>query len=373
MQGRQHCDCSHFKFHTMKLLPLSLALFLSANVNAETGTSETLATWSKQESGVTSRLRGVTTVNDKIAWASGADNTVLRTDDGGSHWNKISLPTEMLETKLDFRDIDAVDTQTAYLLSIGPGTASRIFKTADSGKHWKLQYTNSDPKGFLDAMTFWDARHGLVIGDSIDGHFQILITDNGGSTWNKIPDSALPPALPNEGAFSASGSNIAVMGRNEAWIGMGGSKSRVLHTADHGKTWTVVDTPLAAGETSGIFSISFRDAMHGVIVGGDYKQENATVDNVAITSDGGKTWELIKEHGLSGFRSAVKYVPGKGKTLIAVGPTGADISEDDGRSWKELAYPSDIKGFDALGFAPGRQAAFASGNLGVVGKLEVTR
>ena len=120
-------------------------------------------------------------------------------------------------------------------------------------------------------MSFWDAAHGIVIGDSIAGQFCIMTTEDGGRHWQRVPSSALPPALPNEGAFAASGTNIAVLGKSDAWIGVGAAtKARVLRTHDRGRTWRVAETPLVAGASAGIFSVAFRDAKHGVIVGGDY-------------------------------------------------------------------------------------------------------
>lgn len=314
-----------------------------------------------QTSGVQSRLRGVSAVSERVAWASGADSTVLRTTDGGTNWKKLTVTTDAL----DFRDIDAVDEQTAYVLSIGNGPASRIYKTTDAGATWKLQFKNDDPKAFYDAMSFWDPSHGIVIGDSIDGKFCIMTTENGGRTWLRVPPSALPPALENEGAFAASGTNIALFGKSHAWIGTGaGARARVLHSADRGRSWKIAETPLIAGPSAGIFSVAFRDAMHGVIVGGDYRKENEAVDNFAVTSDGGVTWKLVK--GLSGFRSGVAYVPGtKPGTLIAVGPSGADYSVDDGLTWTALAGP----GFDTLSFAHGRAIAYAAGARGSIGKL----
>src|ERR1051325_2341620 len=120
-----------------------------------------LPTWTLQTSGVTARLRGISAVNRRVAWASGSGSTVLRTEDGGASWKKITVTSD----KLDFRDVDAIDEQTAYVLSIGNGDASRIYKTTDGGITWKLQFRSDDPKAFLDAMSFWDADHGLVIGD----------------------------------------------------------------------------------------------------------------------------------------------------------------------------------------------------------------
>ncbi|HET6974829.1 MAG TPA: hypothetical protein VFI24_00785 [Pyrinomonadaceae bacterium] len=318
--------------------------------------------WTTQTSGVTARLRGVSAVNEQVAWASGSGATVLRTVDGGMNWEKLKVTDEAL----DFRDVDAIDAQTAYILSIGNGSASRIYKTTDSGKTWKLQFKNNDEKAFLDAMSFWDANHGIVFGDSVNEQFYILTTADGGNTWTRVPPENLPPAQGNEGAFAASGTNIALFGKSHAWIGTGAAaKSRVLHTSDGGRTWQVADTPLASGSSSGIFSIAFRDAKHGVITGGDYRKESEAVDNMAITSDGGVTWKLVK--GLSGFRSVVTYVPGT-KTLIAVGPSGSDYSTDDGRTWTTISGP----GFDTFSFARGKNVGWGAGAKGTIGKLTFT-
>lgn len=320
--------------------------------------------WELQTSGVQSRLRGVSAVSDQVAWASGAESIVLRTTDGGATWKKLTVTTETL----DFRDIDAVDARTAYVLSIGNGAASRIYKTTDAGATWSLQFKNDDPKAFYDAMSFWDANHGIVIGDSIDGNFCILTTENGGRSWVRVPANALPPALENEGAFAASGTNIALFGKAYAWIGTGaGAKARVLRTSDRGRNWKIAETPLIAGASAGIFSVAFRDAKNGIIVGGDYKKENEAVDNLAVTSDGGVTWKVVK--GLSGFRSVIAYVPTFTGTLVAAGPSGADYSTDDGRTWTALAGP----GFDTLSFARGQPIAFAAGARGSIGKLRFSQ
>lgn len=317
--------------------------------------------WTVQTSGVTYRLRGVSAVSERVAWASGAGSTVLRTEDAGLTWHKINVTTEAL----DFRDIDAIDAQTAYVMSIGNGPASRIYKTVDAGKSWTLQFKNDDPKAFLDAMSFWDANHGIAFGDSVDKQFYILTTTDGGRTWSRVPVTNLPAAQENEGAFAASGTNIAVFGKSHAWIGTGAAtKSRVLRTVDGGRTWQVADTPLASGQSSGIFSIAFRDAKHGVIAGGDYRKEQEAVDNLAVTSDGGATWTLVK--GLSGFRSVVAYVPGMKTALVALGPSGGDYSVDDGRTWK----PIDGPGFDTLSFAPGKQIGWGAGAEGKIGQLK---
>src|SRR5262245_61635818 len=203
--------------------------------------------WTVQTSGVKQRLRGVSAVSEQVAWASGAGSTVLRTTDGGLTWQTFIVTSG----NVDFRGIDAIDAQTAYVMSIGNGPASRIYKTTDAGITWKLQFRNEDEKAFLDAMSFWDADHGVVIGDSIDRQFYILTTSNGGHEWTRVPVARLPPALVNEGAFAASGTNIAVYGKSYAWIGLGSADhARVLGTTDGGKTWKVFETPLKSNQSS---------------------------------------------------------------------------------------------------------------------------
>lgn len=318
--------------------------------------------WTPQTSGVMASLRGVSAVNERVAWASGSGSTVLRTADGGATWTKLIVTTD----RVDFRDIDAIDEQTAYVLSIGSGATSRIYKTADAGEHWDLQLANQDPKVFLDAMSFWDATHGIAVSDTIDGHFVIFMTDDG-KTWNRVPDDRLPPAQPNEGFFAASGTNIAVLGKDDVWIGTGAAgKARVLRSSDHGRSWTIAETPLLSGAKSGIYSIAFRDNRNGVVVGGTYDKEPEALDNCAVTSDGGATWTLIKEHGLSGFRSVVVYLPGKSGSLLAVGPSGSDVSTDDGRTWTPLPGP----GFHTFSLAPEAGIGWGAGSQGRIAKLE---
>jgi len=315
------------------------------------------AAWTPQTSGVTVRLRGVSAVNDRVVWASGASGTVLRTTDGGATWKTAPVPDA---AQLDFRDIDAFSETIAYVMSIGNGEASRIYKTVDCGRHWALQLANKDPKIFLDAMAFWSPEAGVAFSDSVDGRFVIFMTTNGGDTWTPVAADRLPPALPNEGAYAASGSNVAIAG-SHVWIGT--TASRVLHSVDRGRTWSVTQTPVVTGASAGIFSIAFRDALHGLVVGGDFQKEREAVDNAAVTADGGKTWTLVK--GLTGYRSAVAYVPESKRSWIAVGPLGSDLSTDDGKSWTPVAGP----GFHAFSVSRSGRVGWGVGERGAIARL----
>ncbi len=323
------------------------------------------AQWVQQVSGSESRLRGVCAVSDRVCWATGAGGTVLRTTDAGTRWNKIAVPGG---ESLDFRDVHAFSDRAAFILSIGPGELSRIYKTTDGGDRWNVSFQNHDPRGFLDALAFWDGSHGIAQGDPVDQRFLILTTEDGGTSWHPALPSGMPPALEGEGAFAAGGTCLVVKGDRDAWFGTGGAKTaRVFHSTDRGRTWSVAETPIAAGTpAAGIFSLAFRDAEHGVAVGGDYKRPEQGGQIVARTQDGGRTWASPRGPGPRSFRSAVAYVPGaKTPTLIAVGPAGADISNDDGESWTALSG----SGFHALSFAP-QDAGWAVGENGRIARVQ---
>jgi len=263
-----------------------------------------------QISHTTENLRGVSAVSRQIVWASGTHGTYLRTIDGGRTWTPAQVPDA---GGLEFRGVVAFSADEAFLMSAGLGEQSRIYHTGDSGRHWQLQFTNTNPKGFFDAIAFWDSKHGVVVGDPIPDEsgklkFEILLTDDG-QNWKAASPVQMPAAMEGEGAFAASNSCIAIIpsASTNIWFATGGKTARLFHSVDRGQSWEAFDTPIVHGpDSAGIFSIAFRDAMHGVISGGDYKRPNEDGPNLAFTEDGGKTWTLSRLHPLAYF-SAVAY------------------------------------------------------------------
>jgi photosystem II stability/assembly factor-like uncharacterized protein len=297
--------------------------------------------WQQQTIRTDANFRGLCAVSAKVAWVSGTKGTYGRTVDGGQTWDAGTVPEA---EKLDFRDAKAFDENKAYLMSAGPGEASRIYKTTDGGKSWKLQFKNDDADAFFDAMGFWDEAHGIALSDPVKGHFRLVVTDDSGATWKRLPEENLPPALPNEGAFAASGTCLVKQGANGVWFGTGGAKTaRVFHSPDRGQHWTVSETPIVAGLASaGIFSIAFRDREHGLIVGGDYQKPNEIGANAALTADGGKTWMLIDKP--FAYRSCAAWARDR---WVAVGTSGSDFSENGGVTWK----PLDRQNYNSVAFA----------------------
>src|SRR5438445_1785337 len=280
-------------------------------------------------------------VSSKVAWARGAKCTVLRTIDGGENWETLVIAGAHT---LDFRDIQAFDQNTAFVLSIGPGDQSRIYKTSDGGRIWQRQFTNSDPKAFYDCFAFWDSKHGIALSDSVDGKFPLIATSDG-ATWSPVAVKSMPAALPNEGAFAASGTCIATYGKKDVWFGTGGPAARVFHSSDRGVNWAVSETPIAHGAASqGIFSVAFWNRKDGVVLGGDYKQPDKTDGTAAFTHDGGKTWKLARKQP-AGYRSGVDMLLQSSGSFFAVGTNGMDRGRE---SWYPLAQGN----FNAISLAP---------------------
>jgi photosystem II stability/assembly factor-like uncharacterized protein len=302
-------------------------------------------TLTPQASGTTNRLQAVSPVNSQVVWASGVGGTYALTTDGGAHWESHVVPGA--ET-LEFRDVEGVSAEVAYLLASGVGTDSRIYKTEDGGATWDLQAQNTDPAGFWDCFAFWTPTTGLTMADSVNDRLPVLRTLDG-ETWQDIGDRLPTPVAGGEFGFAASGTCVATVGKRFAWIGTGGgAEARILATRDQGQTWNAYPTPVEQGSGgAGVFSVDFRNPTHGVLGGGDFVSTEI-VDNFARSKDGGKTWTLATNAPIPGAIFGLSYIgkPGGGDgeggggphvhTVVATGPGGAAWTSDEGDTWHLL-------------------------------------
>jgi photosystem II stability/assembly factor-like uncharacterized protein len=316
------------QFLTFLFVVMAAAIFVHAG-------RDDSSLWILQTSGIDTNLRGVSIgtfadshgVGTVVVWACGSNGVILQSKDAGKTWKRLHVQGG---EALDFRSIQARDATTAYVMSSGDGGKSRIYKTTDGGANWKLQYTDKRKEFFLDALVCDSEIECRAVGDPLDGKFVILRTRDG-ETWEQLPTDQMPVALPDEGAFAASGTCLAIYSYEHDYFVTGGPAARVFHSSDAGYSWTVSTTPVVSGNSSsGIFSISAWDKTL-VIVGGDYKDPNNRNHVAAYSVDQGKTWKLAEQQ-TGGFRSAVARIDEK--SLIAVGPNGEDLSDDGGAHWK---------------------------------------
>jgi hypothetical protein len=338
------------------------------------------AQWDIEDSHTTASLRGIHNVGGGVAWASGTNGTVLRTEDGGYLWQGCATPPGA--EKLDFRGIQAFDENTAIVMSSGKGDLSRLYKTTDGCRTWKLVFTNPDKDGFWDAIKF-DRPSAILVGDPVRGKFFARISDDNGKTWHRsLDDYALSTADPAAGMFAASNSIVTMFGALIFLVANTDGKSLCFAasfpTGRSGYVWGPTDIiPMATGSPSrGVFSLALaQDDNRGdvtkrvvtkmVAVGGDYKEPDETNGTAAFSLDYGE-W-FPSKNPPHGYRSAVAYDPTT-KTWITVGPNGTDISRDDGKNWTPLkptqAEPQDAdKNWNALSLP------FVVGPNGRIGKL----
>ena len=314
--------------------------------------------WQLTPTGSSARLRGLSAVSASVAWASGSAGTVLRTVDAGQTWQQVGPPGT---STLQFRDIQAFDADRAVIMSIGAGSDSRMYVTSDGGQHWASTFVNDEPAAFYDCMAFFDRKHGLAVSDPVNGRFRIIVTNDGGLTWN-IATGEMPSALPDEAGFAASGECLVTAGGRDAWFGTGSAaEARVFHSSDRGQNWEVSTTPIHSGPTAGIFALAFRDPRHGLAVGGDFAVPNLAPDALALTSDGGDNWALVSD-APNQYRSGASWM--NGRVAIVVGPTGSDVTLDQGQTWQGF----DSGSFDTVDCTRGR-VCWASGEQGRVAYL----
>jgi photosystem II stability/assembly factor-like uncharacterized protein len=317
--------------------------------------------WTVQECGADSNLRGVSVVPNPgggeilTIWASGSKGLVVRSTDSGKTWNKLQIQGG---EALDFRGVQALNPDTALVMSSGEGSQSRIYKTTDGGENWKLQYQGGTKDFFLDALICDDDKRCAALSDPVNGKFVVLANADG-EHWEELSLENMPAALPKEGAFAASNSSLCLRGK-DIYFGTGGPAARVFASHDFGQTWSVAETPIVSGNaSSGIFSLSC-EGNELAAVGGDYQAPNSAVRNAARSHDGGKTWQAATKPP-RGYRSAVgKYHFG----YVAVGPTGSEISTD-GLNWK----PIGSENLNAYSFTAASNKGWAAGPHGLVAQF----
>ena len=332
--------------------------FLPLFISLTFGQSISLVTL---DSRVESSFRGLSVVNQKVVWVSGTGGTVLRTIDGGKNWENISVPNM---EKIDFRDVEGFNKNTAIVMGIA--SPARFYKTTDGGQNWKLVYFDDREGVFFDGMSFWNKNDGIAFSDPVDGQHLLIRTTDGGNTWHEIPKEGFPHKLNPEFGFAASGTGIPVQGRKTVWLGMGGVKSRVFKSEDGGMNWSVAETPVVhGGQSTGIYSVAFKNKKVGISVGGDYTNQSIK-NTMAYTNDGGATWHL-PEKQTHQYRECVAHY--RGNIFFAVGPLGFDMTTDNGKNWHPHYW--EVNNLTAVAFAKRSNIGFAVGKGGQIYKIKV--
>ncbi|MEP3481808.1 MAG: hypothetical protein ABJZ55_21375 [Fuerstiella sp.] len=315
------------------------------------------------QSNVTASFRGISVVSDTEVWISGSEGTVIHSTDSGNTFSKITVPHS---DELDFRDIEVLPDGSILLMSIGNGESSKLFRSSDGGKNWNVVLQNQDQEAFFDGMAFHpDGKQGAMFGDPIRGLMDVYLTEDGGVTWNRLPDSHRPKLRPEEFGFAASGTGINWT-HDGLQIATGGSVARIHRTTSKGRWWESMETTMLHGRPSaGIFSMAVQNQQI-VIVGGDYLKPDEKGFNVAISQNGGRNLHVPANNNL-GHKACVRFV--SQSNVVTCGRTGIDISNDSGKTWTHLSddayYTLDAKFHSTI--------AYLAGPNGQVGKLTMAK
>lgn len=320
-------------------------------------------TWALSTTNSAQRFRGLSPVSGDIAWVAGTNGTVLRTTDAGQTWKSIGPALAPEDAELQFRDVQAWSADSAVVLSIGEGNASRIYSTHDGGGTWTLPFINNDDAAFYDCIAFENQQHGLAMSDPVDGKFRLLETLDGGQSWSIVDPEDMPAALDGEAGFAASGTCLSTAAGRWYLASGGVDPGRIYRSADGGHDWDVSNSSISGSAAAGVFSVAFKDARQGIAVGGDYENPNITEKISAWSHDGGITWIASNKYP-GGYRSGSSWVPSLCGVAIAVGPTGSDFTLDGGKSWNGF----DNGSFDSVECVDSR-VCWASGESGRVARL----
>ncbi|WP_298711129.1 YCF48-related protein [Chitinophaga sp.] len=298
-------------------------------------------------------IRGLSVVDDSVAWVSGTQGKAGRTADGGKTWTWFSIPGC---DSVDFRDVEGFSGSRAIVMGIA--SPAKVMLTEDGGKNWEQVYFNADSAIFLDAMDFYGDRKGYIAGDPLGGSFKGLVTPDGGKTWYNLP---MPAADSAEAIFAASGTTLRALPGGQPAFATGGTHSRFYRL--QGRKWRETEWPATQGQSStGIFSFAFVTDKQGIAVGGDYLKPEVVKGNCLITADGGLTWSPVQAPP-RGYRSAVEYIDRK--TLVCTGPAGTDWSADGGQTWRALPG----EGYHAVRKAKNGKAVYLAGSNGRIAIL----
>jgi len=270
-------------------------------------------------------IRGLSVVDDSVAWVSGTKGNIAITKDGGKTW--AWKPVKGYE-KADFRDIEAFSAKEAVIMS--SGTPALILKTTDGGENWALKYSKADTAYFFDAMDFFGKSEGWIMGDAINNKFLLLKTPDGGETWNIEPNQ--PMAAKGEGGFAASGTCLRTFNKT-IYIVSGGFATNLITANTRDLKWNIMPLPFPKSKASqGAFSIAIGKNST-VITGGDYSNDKRPDSTACYSVDKGLTWQLSAKP-LIGFQSCVEYIDKD--IFLATGTPGSNITLDGGKTWTKI-------------------------------------
>jgi photosystem II stability/assembly factor-like uncharacterized protein len=274
-------------------------------------------------------------IKDQIL-AKRVDKILVFSDDGGQTWRLMARthPTQRLPEGTHGvlpaaghpLALNFVAPFTGFLAL--SGGEHPLWMTVDAGVTWAPAgsgMTSAD----VWAMEFSDPMHGRVrLSD-----WSVWLTEDGGLTWAEVASRPILGLDPCDDLSMVPGVEFRL--DDTHWWRVCQMSQRytcnqdthaLLFSSDMGSTWSVLFKSLYAAAVSDLIFTTVSDGWLG---------SGGSCGNLQRTSDGGRTWEHVREVEVSGggvnlleFSDALRgRVTGMGRTWI---------TEDGGDTWIEL-------------------------------------
>lgn len=230
-------------------------------------------TWERQGGGLASlegtSISDVWAVDEDVVWVVGGGDKILRTENGGAGWIRISGPVN--PAKPDLMSISVADRTHLWI----SGSAGTVYSSDDNGNTWTLHDTNFFHKGGMQGIWAITSQKVFVVGGIGRGKAErgfIGYTLDGGTTW----DSVFPAGNYNRNEW------IGVVASGETVVVYGG-QSHYMVSFDGGVTWKNDSLDVAGGSMK-------ADINHMIMI--DPLTWWAAMDegHIMLTGNGGDTW-----------------------------------------------------------------------------------
>ena len=296
-----------------KHLSVLLILLALCLINLPTLSQDCTYSWLPQNSGTKVSLYTCKAVNELVCWAAGDDATVLRTTDGGINWLNANPHPGIIIGEV--RNMEALDETTA-LVTTESQASTAVYKTTDGGNSWNEVYANTE--GFIKGIRMLDPVNGIAIGNPISDIWNVLLTTDGGNTWQ--PSSNRPSA---NIIHQAVHNSFQVSMPNIYW---GTSFTSIFRSTDGGITYNEYET---TGAGIYIFSLFINSSGIGL----------AASTEMSRSTDGGITFQ---PHSVPGYGN-INGIESSGSNFWFIRGEKIFHSTDDGLNWiDEYTTPSTL-------------------------------
>ncbi len=318
IQVDQHYDYTS----TIKFLTPSKGFLSSEDfwVTTNGGTS-----WKRVSNSLSGDLKKIDFASASIGIGLGG-KSIYKTLDGGRTWKVLyESPTQ------SFCGLDMLDSLNVWATSY-----DSLYHSVDGGNSWRASQL-SDRIALMRGIQFLDAHVGIVFevweGDTTYNY----VTTDGGNSWT--------PHTINGQTFVSSFLKIRFTDPRHIWFS---NQYGAWLSRDTAKTWTLFPIDGA------FMAFDFADSLTGwvSIWGGQFRK-------MALTTDGGTTWQFVDRPYASQPMDMVSYRDGNyygGVWMLAAGLGGSLTQFRQGDT-----YVSDLRTY--TGKALNSFATYRAGNL----------